>query len=179
MRGEEVQVFGVVALDSRDADAIICHPGTHTKWIEVDQGSIVRFRTVMTGEMFALLRSHSILADLLAGPAEAGPAFAAGVERGLAASAITTELFSVRAGVLLGQSDPADAPSFVSGLLIGSDLRSGLAGADTGREILVVGRGSLTRLYAAALAGCGYRTREIDGAQAFVAGMRALAETIE
>jgi 2-dehydro-3-deoxygalactonokinase len=177
MRGEEVQVFGLEAL-APGHDGVICHPGTHSKWIELADAKLTRFQTVMTGELFALLRAHSILGDLLAGPATAGPAFAAGIERGMAGAVIGAELFGVRAGVLLGRRDAADAPSFVSGLLIGSDLRAGLTSVDAGREILVVGRGSLTALYAAALALCGHRCREIDGARAFVAGMTALAEMI-
>jgi 2-dehydro-3-deoxygalactonokinase len=178
MRGEEVQVFGVQALCPSPGRSLICHPGTHTKWIEVEGGAIERFRTVMTGELFELLRTHSILADLIAGPAEPGAAFRRGVERGFATGELGADLFSIRASVLLGRAGRDDAPSYASGLLIGCDLRTGLAMAGEGDEILVVGRGSLTSLYAAAIAHCGYRARETDGAHAFVAGMRAIAETI-
>jgi 2-dehydro-3-deoxygalactonokinase len=178
MRGEEIQVFGAQALRPTGARTLICHPGTHTKWIEVDAGAIARFRTVMTGEMFALLRKHSILADLLTEPATPGAAFQRGVERGFAGETLTAALFSIRAGVLLGTIAREDAPSYASGLLIGCDLRGGLAAATVDDEILVLGRGSLTSLYAAAIEQCGYRTREMDGAAAFVAGMRAIAETI-
>jgi 2-dehydro-3-deoxygalactonokinase len=178
MRGEEVQVFGVAGLAAADDHALICHPGTHTKWIELVGGVLTRFRTVMTGELFALLEHHSILADLLAAPATVGPAFLGAVQRGWEGRGIGAELFAVRAGVLLEKRNPADASSLVSGLLIGADLRSGLADVDAGREILVVGRGSLTRLYAAAIGACGHSTRQIDGAQAFVAGMRALKDHI-
>jgi 2-dehydro-3-deoxygalactonokinase len=178
MRGEEVQVFGALALEPGRDSALICHPGTHTKWIAVERGAIARFRTVMTGELFALLRTHSILAELIAGPTAPDAAFRRGVERGFAGGELSAELFAIRAAVLLGEADRGDAPSYASGLLIGCDLRSGLALAAEGEEILVLGRGSLTRLYAAAIEQCGYRTREMDGARAFVAGMRAIAETI-
>lgn len=178
MRGEEVQMFGLAALDRSVLDAIVCHPGTHTKWIETDGRALTHFRTVMTGELFGLLKRHSILAELMLGDATPGPAFEQGVGRGLGGAAVSAELFSVRAGVLLGQADAADASSFVSGLLIGADLRAGLAGTDPGREIVVLGRGSLTRLYAVAIRAGGRQAREVDGAQAFVAGMHALAEKI-
>ena len=184
MRGEEAQVVGLEAM-AAGSDATICHPGTHSKWIEVQGGRIARFRTVMTGELFSLLRHHSILADLLDGEATAGPAFLAGVERGFATGALGAELFAVRARVLLGVGERGDAASRASGVLIGGDLRTGLAdagtglaAADAGREIQVVGRGSLTALYAAALRHVGRRTREIDGAAAFTAGLRAIAATI-
>jgi 2-dehydro-3-deoxygalactonokinase len=178
MRGEEVQVFGAHRLRPTAGHSLICHPGTHTKWIEMDGGTIAAFRTVMTGELFALLRKHSILADMIAGPVAPDAAFRRGVERGFATGALGAELFSIRASLLLGIAEPGEAPAFASGLLIGCDLRTGLAAASPDEEILVLGRGSLTRLYAAAIEQCGFRTQSMDGATAFVAGMRAIAETI-
>jgi 2-dehydro-3-deoxygalactonokinase len=178
MRGEEVQVFGAQALQPTQGITLICHPGTHTKWIEVEDGAITRFRTIMTGELFALLRTHSILSDVLTGPTPPGPAFRHGVERGFADGNKGAELFSIRAAVLLGTIERSEAPSFASGLLIGCDLRTGLAAAAKNEEVLVLGRGSLTKLYAAAIEQCGYRTREMDGAAAFVAGMRAIAQVM-
>lgn len=172
MRGEEVQVFGVPLT----APATICHPGTHTKWIEADTGRLIRFRTVMTGELFALLQKHSVLAELLVGAAMPGEAFARGVERGYTHAEITADLFGVRAGVLLGIDDRGDAPSFVSGLLIGADLRAGLASVVPGERVIVLGRGSLTDLYATAIRQCGFEADEADGATAFIAGICALAE---
>ena len=178
MRGEEVQVFGALALHPTQGRALICHPGTHTKWIEVERGAIVRFQTVMTGELFAMFRKHSILSDMLAGPTAPDAAFRRGVARGFGGEAMSAELFQIRAAVLLGLMERGDAPSYASGLLIGCDLRTGLAAAQPGDEIWVLGRGSLTSLYAAAIEQCGYHTREMDGAAAFVAGMSAIAETI-
>jgi 2-dehydro-3-deoxygalactonokinase len=176
MRGEEVQIVGAVAQRMVEADGIVCHPGTHNKWITLECGRIAAFRTVMTGELFSLLKEHSILADLLAGPIEPGPAFEAGVERGSQGAGLTAELFSIRARVLLGKSKKEDSASFASGLLIGADLRCGLPGGDV--EIAVIGRADLTRLFAAAIEICGGRPREIDGEAAFLAGVRHLAELI-
>lgn len=178
MRGEEVQVFGARALCPSRGRTLICHPGTHTKWIEVDDGAIMRFHTVMSGELFELLRTHSILSELISGPTPIDAAFLRGVERGFASGELGADLFTIRAAVLLRQAERAEAPSYASGLLIGGDLRTGLALAAESDEILVLGRGSLTSLYAAAIAHCGHRTLEMDGARAFVAGMRAIAETI-
>ncbi|HWT13477.1 MAG TPA: 2-dehydro-3-deoxygalactonokinase, partial [Allosphingosinicella sp.] len=175
MRGEEVQILGAVAEGLIPADATVCHPGTHNKWIRLEGGRIVRFRTVMTGELFNLLKEHSILADLLDQPADLGPAFEAGVRHGLAKDDLTAELFSVRARVLLGKAPRAEAASYTSGLLIGSDARIGLRGAGDG-EIVVVGRPELTRLFAAALAVAGRPARELDGEEAFLCGARRLAE---
>lgn len=175
MRGEEVQIFGAVAAGLVPGDCLICHPGTHNKWIEVADGRVIGFRTVMTGEMFNLLKEHSILSELLSLPAEAGEAFRSGVRRGLSHDGLTAELFSVRARVLLDKAKREDAASFVSGLLIGSDIRVGLR-ADRQTEVIVMGRPELTGLYATALAEAGQEAREVDGEEAFIAGIRHLAE---
>ena len=178
MRGEETQLLGAYAGGLIPADALVCHPGTHNKWARLRGGRIERFRTVMTGELFNLLREYSILADLLAGTAEPGRAFASGVRCGLSDACLTSELFKIRARVLLGQADPADAPSYCSGLLIGSDVRAGLREGDDG-EIIVMGRPELTRLYSEAVRIAGRQCREVDGEQAFLAGAKRIAELIE
>lgn len=175
MRGEEVQVFGLLALAGLD-DALLCHPGTHTKWVAVRGGRLTRFRTAMTGELFALLRDHSILAPLLQGEVGPDEDFDRGVAVGLAGANLAAELFTVRARVLLGRLDAACAAAWTSGLLVGADVAGALADRPEGQrgEIVVVGRPSLNRLYAAALDRAGAKVREFDGAPAFVAGMDAI-----
>lgn len=177
MRGEEVQVFGAVAVDMIPRTSIVCHPGTHNKWVTVADGTIIAFRTVMTGEMFNLMREGGILAEMLTGEVTPGDAFRAGVKRGLAAPALTAELFSVRAWVLLGEMPRESAASFTSGLLIGLDLSVGLDLA-AGSDIFLMGSPELTSLYAAGAAVAGQTAREIDGAAAFIAGVAAIARTL-
>ena len=176
MRGEEVQLLGAVADGLMEPDGLVCHPGTHNKWVRLENGRIDRFRTVMTGELFNLLREHSILSDLLQRPVEPDEAFRAGVRHGVERDDLTAELFSVRARSLLGEAD--GAASYTSGLLIGCDLKVGLAQAGEEEEIVIMGRLELTRLYRAALAHFGRSAREVDGERAFLAGVRALAERI-
>jgi 2-dehydro-3-deoxygalactonokinase len=178
MRGEEVQILGAAADGTVPADAIICHPGTHNKWVRLEGGRIAAFRTVMTGEIFNLLKAHSILADLLAGAAKPDAAFEAGVRHGLEQDDLTAELFAVRARVLLGKAAREEAACHASGLLIGADLRFGLRFAGEG-TIFVMGRPELTILYAAALAVAGRQAREVDGEEAFVAGAIRLAELVQ
>ena len=178
MRGEEVQLLGAFVAGMVPSDSLVCHPGTHNKWARLDGGRITRFRTVMTGELFNLLREHSILADLLAGPAENDHAFARGVTRGLEEGCLTAELFKIRARVLLGQADAADAASYGSGLLIGTDVRAGLQeGGDP--EIVVMGRPELMRLYEEALKIGGRQCRQVDGEEAFLAGATKIVEMLE
>lgn len=178
MRGEETQIVGAVAAGLVGPDATVCHPGTHNKWVRLKGGRIDGFRTVMTGEIFNLLREHSILADLLTEPARPGDAFNAGVSRGFGEDDLTAELFSVRARILLGKGEREEAASYTSGLLIGADLAIGLRFAWHG-EIVVMGRPELTLLYAAALALARRETRVVDGEEAFVAGAIHLAELVQ
>lgn len=175
MRGEEVQIFGALALGMIPADALVCHPGTHAKWVRLDGGRITRFATWMTGEVFALISLHSILAGQLEGEAELGAAFASGV----AASADGDpfgHLFALRAGKLLGTPLP-DGPSYASGLLIGTEVRAALARMGGGSPH-IIGRPDLCTLYAAAIAEvlgeASPPGRIIDGETAFLAGLRAI-----
>lgn len=177
MRGEEVQLLGAYAEGWIGADSTLCHPGTHNKWVRLEDGRIAAFRTVMTGELFSLLKAHSILADLLAAPAEPGPAFEAGVRHGLEEDDLTAELFSVRARALLGKAPREDAAAYVSGLLIGADLKIGLRLARDG-EVVAMGSPELTRLFGAALEAAGRSWRAIDGEAAFLAGIRHLVELL-
>ncbi|MES2443073.1 MAG: 2-dehydro-3-deoxygalactonokinase [Pseudomonadota bacterium] len=177
MRGEEVQLLGAVAAGLMATDGRACLPGTHAKWAAFEGGAITGFRTVMTGEMFALLRNHSILSGQLEGEVQPGPAFAEGVRRALESGELLADLFGVRARGVLGSLAAADAPSYASGLLIGSDIRIGLAFAGPD-PVALIGDPRLTALYAAALAEAGRRCTEIDGEQAFLAGIRALAERL-
>jgi 2-dehydro-3-deoxygalactonokinase len=177
MRGEEVQLLGAVAAGEVPASALVCHPGTHNKWVDLKSGRIESFRTVMTGELFSLLKNHSILADLLKRDAEPDEAFGRGVAHGLRRDDLTSDLFSVRARVLLGEARAEDAASYTSGLLIGADVRIGL-GDTKQTQVFVMGRPQLTRLYASAIREAGREPIELDGEQSFLAGARNIAERI-
>ena len=85
MRGEETQILGC------GVEGTICLPGTHSKWVEVKNGRIERFSTAMTGEVYAVLKQHSILGRMMEeGTPDAG-AFAEGVRRsGEAGGCFTT-----------------------------------------------------------------------------------------
>ena len=177
MRGEEVQLLGGVAAGTVHRDSLVCHPGTHNKWALLSGGLIQTFGTVMTGELFGLLKDHSILAELLQGPVEVNEAFRKGVRYALDREMLPAALFEARAAVLLGQMKREDAPSYVSGLLIGTDVGIGLMWPLAAR-IGVMGRKELTRLYAAAVEEAGREPIELDGEQSFLAGIRAIATRI-
>jgi 2-dehydro-3-deoxygalactonokinase len=178
MRGEEVQILGAAADGEVPQDCLVCHPGTHNKWIRLDAGRIVSFRTVMTGELFNLLKAKSILSDLLSRQVQIGEAFLAGAREGLAGSGVTAEMFETRARVLLGRMPAEDGASFISGLLIGEDVRIGLA-AHPGIRVVAIGRPDLTALYAAALKEAGVETEQASGERAFIAGAKQIVELIQ
>ncbi len=175
MRGEEVQLLGAVAAGLAPADGLLCHPGTHCKWATIVSGRIARFATAMTGELFALLRAHGVLAPQLGGEAVVGAAFFDGVEEARHRD-LTASLFGIRAAKLLGLRDDADAASYLSGLLIGSDVAARLREEDT--SVTVIGDPRLGSLYAAAVEAHGRSVRIVDGEAAFVAGITQLAGLI-
>lgn len=178
MRGEEVQLIGAAEAGLIPPDCPICHPGTHAKWADVRGYALQSFRTVMTGELFALLKAHSILAPALAGTVQLGPPFHAGLKAGLAAGTLGAELFSIRARMLLGHLSVEDAASWASGLLIGADIRFGLAHVPPEPPVAIIGEPQLTGLYAAGLQMAGRDCFELDGATAFIAGSLALARRL-
>jgi len=172
-----VQLLGAVAAGLTDPEGLVCHPGTHNKWATLRDGRIGDFRTVMTGELFSLLKEHSILADLLQGPVEPSDVFKEAARHAIFNETLPAELFTVRARVLLGQAKREDAASYASGLLIGTDVRIGLS-LPTSAQVTVIGRPELTKLYAAAIAEAGREARELDGEQCFLAGACKIAERI-
>ncbi len=175
MRGEEVQVLGAAAGGLAGPDAFFCQPGTHCKWITVEGARIVAFRTALTGELFASLRKQGTLAAMLDGDVADGPAFRSGVARGSAAADLLTALFEVRAGVLLGVRDRADAASYASGVLIGNDVG---ARDLAGREVTLLADGPLAELYAAAITLAGGTVRRLDSRAGFLEGITMIARLL-
>lgn len=172
MRGEEVQLLGAVEAGLVPRDALLVQPGTHCKWAEVEHGRIARFTTAMTGELFALLRGHGLLAAQLSAEVTRGEAFLAGVAEG-GKRDIAASLFGIRAAKLLGERDDDDAASYASGLLIGSDTAARLEQSrhDTA---YILADPALGGLYAAAIEAHGRAARIIDSHAAFTAGIIAI-----
>lgn len=176
MRGEEVQLIGGAAAGLIAPDALVCHPGTHAKWAAMESGRVARFRTMMTGEVFALLREHSILGETLAGDPAAGAEFDAGVAEALAGEPLLSALFRIRARGLLEGRSP-DAVSRASGILIGTEIAAALREFPP-TPVAVMGRADLCDLYARALDLAGRRSSRVDGPAAFVAGMAVLTRNL-
>lgn len=179
MRGEETQILGALACDPDlgRGRRLLCLPGTHNKWVRLDNGRVQDFQTCLSGEMFALLRQHSVLGRDTDGLSpQVGTAFTAGVVRALTGAPLTHLLFEARSRRLLEGLSAQDALSFLSGLIIGSDVAGArtLAAAGTDGPILLIGAPALTDAYGAALAIAGLDATARDGDDLVLAGLRAL-----
>ena len=177
MRGEETQVFGALQLLGIQ-DALLVLPGTHSKWVNVQAGKIRHFATFMTGEFYALLRQHSILARTL--PENDGDihpaAFDQGVALALSGGSLLQTAFSVRTLSLFECMPPAALPSYLSGLVIGEEIRAQQLAANT--RLILIGSDALTRRYERALAQRAMTVQRV-GAEATWRGLWALAQTIQ
>ena len=126
MRGEETQVLGVLA--AMGGSGLACLPGTHSKWARVEDGRIVGFTTHMTGETFAALRGHTILGRMMReGPSDGAP-FDAGIKRASDAGGLLHHIFGARAEVLAGKLAETEAAAYLSGILIGNEVRAAMDG---------------------------------------------------
>ncbi|WP_426203021.1 2-dehydro-3-deoxygalactonokinase [Pseudomonas sp. TWP3-1] len=168
MRGEETQVLGVLqSLPVEEgADLLIGLPGSHSKWVEVDDGCITRFDTFMTGEVFAVLSEHSILGRTQQHSSTFdAQAFDLGVQVALSADGeigVLSTLFSARSLGLTGELSPSAQPDYLSGLLIGHELAA-LAAVQRRRRnnpnlpsIILIGNAQLCARYSRALDACGF-----------------------
>ena len=179
MRGEETQLAGA-GLAGRGRH-IVCMPGTHSKWVAVEDGAVTGFGTWPTGELFSVLAAHSILRHSLGEHTAAvtadSPAFRRWCEAALAEGGdITGRLFSIRAAGLLHGLGPDDAAACLSGLLIGAEIASAGRRYPAGKQpVALVASGALGVLYGAALGLAGHAIRPVDADEAVRAGLFAAA----
>ena len=175
MRGEEVQIFGAVALTGR-RDGLFVLPGTHNKWARVADGRVTGFRTFMTGEFYALLGTHSILSRTIDPQAPLDEAaFLRGVAQSGNAEGLLHNAFGARTLSLFGRMEAAELASYLSGLLIGEELRTQSLHAKG--EVVLIGAPALTQRYELAMRASGVTSRTL-GAEATWAGLHALSRTL-
>ena len=153
MRGEETQAFGALPTSGT---ARLVLPGTHSKWLTVVDEALISFATYMTGELFAMLSTQSILAATMDKNVDDPAAFEEGVTVGFEhGKALLHRLFSVRARVLVGTLAEQSSRAYLSGLLLGAEIADGIttlptdAGFDEG--LIIVGEARLAETYLSAL----------------------------
>lgn len=180
MRGEETQLIGTIAQGRRSG--LVCMPGTHSKWVALEDGTVSRFATFMTGDTFAALSSHSILRlaiDEARKVTAEDSIFAAAVREALEEPAlVSSRFFAVRAGPLLGVRDAGEGAARLSGGLIGMEVGGAQQLFGALDEVMLVASGRLGDLYRAALGEAGARVINVDADEAVRAGLHQAALSI-
>ncbi|UCI30967.1 2-dehydro-3-deoxygalactonokinase [Mesorhizobium sp. B4-1-4] len=175
MRGEETQLAGA-GLPAKGRH-LACMPGTHSKWVVVEDGAVAGFGTWPTGELFSVLAAHSILKHSLgehpARVAADNPFFRRWCDQALGEGGdVTSKLFAIRAAGLLQDLKSQDAAACLSGLLIGGEIASARRRYGAGdAPVVLIASGALARLYQAALGLAGLDLRTVDADEAVRAGL--------
>lgn len=179
MRGEETQLLGALGLDAT-GDALVCMPGTHSKWVTVRGGKVARFATFMTGELFSAISHETILSHAVNGAeqAEDREAFNAALTAAFEASAHAANLlFRVRSRQLLFGGTPAAARETISGTLIGLEMAAELPAA-RGTAVTLIASGQLAMRYRSAIETLSATVRVIDADEAVRRGLSMAARAI-
>ncbi len=177
MRGEETLCLGAGVIDG-----LVCLPGTHPKWVEMKHGRVARFATYFTGEMYALLRHHSMV-----GRPATEPEDPAGFERGLEAAernsgrsgarvGLLHLIFGARAAAVTGRLPSAELGPYISGLLTGDEINGAFGLFEKPREVTAIGAEERVALFGRALARHGIAVVTKDPEEALVAGIARILE---
>lgn len=159
MRGEETQLVGITEIKNQ----IAILPGTHSKWVNLHNGTIRGFSTFMTGDLFHAVRNHTILRAISA-ETWSPDGFRKGVDDGFKnvenGKGLLSGLFQTRVKTILELSQDSDTESYLSGTLIGTEIGEAMkAGYNTTGSILVLAEPHLLELYISALTQCGIKAK--------------------
>jgi 2-dehydro-3-deoxygalactonokinase len=180
MRGEETQLLGAVGLDAA-GEALVCMPGTHSKWVRVKDGTVAHFSTFMTGELFSVVSRETILSLAVAGAGDSEDiaSFKTAVKAAFEAPAFAANLlFGARSRQLLFGGTPAAARETLSGTLIGVELAAGLSGSVPKAGITLIASGRLAILYQHAFDTLSVTVQRIDADEAVRRGLSMAAAAI-
>jgi 2-dehydro-3-deoxygalactonokinase len=159
IRGEETQVLGA----AEGGWEHFVTPGTHSKWIEVENGEIKGFATYMTGEVFALLKNHSILGRLMAGNKDDEASYERGIRAALKdAGGFLHRIFSTRTLALFNEMPGEHLSSYLSGQVIGTEIAHAIAGHSSAAEYNILASPALGQHYVAAMKIAGLNVRFSD-----------------
>ena len=175
MRGEETQVIGWLTQASAEerAQATLCLPGTHSKWVHVEGGEICGFGTAFTGELYALLGEHSVLVQ--GEQVFSQEVFTAGLAASADASGLIHQLFHARSRSLLGMQPATASASYLSGLLIGSEVMAMAKKLSEGEMVHLVCGDYLAKPYGEALRYFGLPFKHYSGDAYSALGLWAVA----
>lgn len=174
MRGEETEAMGI--LDTCGGAGLVCFPGTHSKWIHLRDGKIVSFVTCMTGELYGALSRNTILErTMTTGHPIDDTAFHRGIARSADSGGLLHHLFGVRTLTLMDRLKEENSASYLSGLLIGHEVRAIIA---AGQEIHLVGAAPLCSLYAQTIEACG-GSATVEDEDAAARGLASIARRLK
>jgi 2-dehydro-3-deoxygalactonokinase len=175
MRGEETLCLGAGV-----EDGLVCLPGTHPKWVAMRGGRVERFATYFTGEMYALLRHHSMV-----GRPATEPEDPAGFERGLAAAernagearaGLLHLIFGARAAAVTGRLPSDQLGPYISGLLTGDEINGALSLFHRPESVTAIGDAGRIELFSRALARHGIAAVVKAPEDALIAGLARILQ---
>lgn len=172
MRGEEVQVVGLAKLINKQSFQAIL-PGTHSKHAVFEEGQLTSFETYMTGELFSVISQHTILGKNLVAQKNNEQVFLDGVQAGQKEQ-ISNILFLARTKRLFNQLNDKYVHDFISGILIGYELKNMNA-----EHLYLIGGDNLCLRYQKACEKLLIKTTIINGDECFITGMQALVNLDE
>lgn len=171
IRGEETQIAGLLA-ERPGFNGVACMPGTHTKWVEISEGRVTRFKSFISGELFSLLQNHSVLRHSLASENIDREAFESELDRLIGSSgAPLAAMFSLRAEDLLFETPPEVLRAKLSASLIAAEVGAAKS-YWTDRRVALIGEQRLSKFYGLALNRLGVQTETPDTPELTLAGLR-------
>lgn len=180
MRGEEVQILGLISLLPAGKH-LICLPGTHSKWLEIDENNTIgSFTTVMSGDFYAAVRSNTIISLSLEHKQQKSvEAFARGVELAQTPGGLMANTFKIRSSLLFKVLQPEHVESMLSGVIIGDEIHNMKSLYDTEKTVHVIASAELGENYARALGLVGCTCMLHDGSELSLAGMKMLVGQLQ
>lgn len=181
MRGEETQLLGL-CVQHPYYSGMVCLPGTHSKWVVLENGVIKSFHTAMTGELFALLVKQSVLRHVV-GESSLFELEDINFKEGVLAGynhpeRIVFDIFAVRARGLLFSCCGAEAAARLSGMLIGAEISASLKSRDKNKYCALVATGRMQLLYKKAFDYLEYDVEQYDADQLVQIGLNFAAQKI-
>ena len=180
VRGEETLLAGWLQQPT-DSEAVFCLPGTHSKWIVAREGQVNQLTTFMTGELFELMRTRSILAPLIDSQAVAdskSDIFCKGLTLAQSPAGLLHQMFAIRAGALTGQFAKSDVLTLLSGVLVGAECLA-VKSLVQNRSVTLMSSGDLKQTYQNAFEHFGFVFSVADSEQAAQKGLFSIFNHIQ
>ena len=178
IRGEETQIAGLLA-EQPGFNGVACMPGTHSKWVEISDGQVIKFKSFISGELFSLLQNHSVLKHSLTSEIIDRKTFENELDCLIGRSDTPlAAMFSLRAEDLLFETPPEVLRAKLSASLIAAEVRAAKP-YWTNRRVALIGERSLSKFYSLALNRLGVQTETPDTPELTLAGLHVAKNYFE